>query len=330
MIRYRLSYLTSLLLLFVFTVVFFSVDFFMPHLREWKSNKMLLQSKVYLDESIDEGSGLLEDGIRKAKIAFLLNPESKETFENYNLLLFRTNPSLALENWSTNLQDQGNEIEKRINLFDKSLATLRDDTLTPLHRKRAGEVAFSQMKRLTKSDNWIEDPKNALMVCNLLAETGNQLAALEQVKRLLQNYPEHPQALFLLTRLSVHLKDMSQLPRIGQELARLSAQRDETGLEAIRHMTLLHLMHPLSTSSLDKCIELLHANKHAQPIDFLRIHALRFVPKRGGKKRNNQKLLGTFRFERRHRPAYFFKLAGSLTQFSRIAKLFARFQGKSR
>ena len=115
------------------------------------------------------------------------------------------------------------------------------------------------------------------MVCSLLAETGNQIPALEQVKRVLENYPGHPQAVFLLTRLSVHLKDTSQLPRIGQELALLSAQRDQTGIEAIRHMTLLHLMQPLSPSSLDKCIELLQVNKQAQPIDFLRIHALRFA-----------------------------------------------------
>ena len=60
------------LFLFVFTVVFLSVDFFMPHLRTWKSSKLLLQSKVYLDESIEQGSGLLEDGVRKAKFAFCL------------------------------------------------------------------------------------------------------------------------------------------------------------------------------------------------------------------------------------------------------------------
>ena len=107
MIRYKLSYLTSLLFLFVFSILFLSIDFFMPHLREWKSSKMLLQSKVYLDESIEQGSGLLEDGVRKAKFAFLLDPESEETFENYNLLLFRTNPSVALNNWSSDLGKPG-------------------------------------------------------------------------------------------------------------------------------------------------------------------------------------------------------------------------------
>ena len=286
MIRYRLSYITSLLFLVVFITAFFTADFFMPYLRAWKSNKMLLQSKVYLDESIDERSGLLEDGVRKAKIAYLLNPENEESFENYNLLLFRANPSLALENWSANLLNKGDETEKRINVFEKSLATLRDDTLDPIQRQRAGKVAFRQIKRLAMSDNWIENPKNALLVCSLLAETGNQIEALNQVKRLLENYPGYPEGLFLLTRLSVHLNDTSELAQIGQELAGLSAQRDEIGLEAIRHMTLLHLIRPLSPKSLNKCIELLNVNKDAQPIDFLRIHALRVAASKNETEKN--------------------------------------------
>ena len=261
----------------------------------------------------------------------MLNPESEETFENYNLLLFRTNPSLALNNWSSDLENRGDEAEKRIKLFDKGLITLRNDTLMPSHRKRAGEVAFAQMKRLTKIDSWIEDPQNALMVCSLLAETGNQIPALEQVKRVLENYPGHPQAVFLLTRLSVHLKDTSQLPRIGQELALLSAQRDQTGIEAIRHMTLLHLMQPLSPSSLDKCIELLQVNKQAaHRLSAYSCSSLRFDPKRRRKKRNHKKLLRPFRFKQPRRLAYFFKLARPIRQFPRFAYLFARVQGKSR
>ena len=286
MIRYRLSYITFLLFLVVFITAFFTADFFMPYLRAWKSNKMLLQSKVYLDESIDERSGLLEDGVRKAKIAYLLNPENEESFENYNLLLFRANPSLALENWSANLLNKEDETEKRINVFEKSLATLRDDTLDPIQRQRASKVAFRQIKRLAMSDNWIENPKNALLVCSLLAETGNQIEALNQVKWLLENYPGYPEGLFLLTRLSVHLNDTSELAQIGQELAGLSAQRDEIGLEAIRHMTLLHLIRPLSPKSLNKCIELLNVNKDAQPIDFLRIHALRVAASKNETEKN--------------------------------------------
>ena len=55
----------------------------------------------------------------------------------------------------------------------------------------------------------------------------------------------------------------------------LSSQRNKTGIEAIRHMTLLHLLSPLSPESLDRCLELLEANSHSQQIDFLRICALK-------------------------------------------------------
>ena len=70
-------------------------------------------------------------------------------------------------------------------------------------------------------------------------------------------------------------------------------------------MTLLHLMQPLSPSSLDKCIELLQVNKQAQPIDFLRIHALRFASTQNEeeKKGNHKKLLRPFRFKQ-PRPTY--------------------------
>ena len=47
-------------------------------------------------------------------------------------------------------------------------------------------------------------------------------------------------------------------------------------MDAIRHMTLLHLLNPLSESSLKKCLELLRSNTKAEPIDFMRIHALQY------------------------------------------------------
>ena len=154
----------------------------------------------------------------------------------------------------------------------------------PAHRKRAGEVAFAQMKRLTKIDSWIEDPQNALMVCSLLAETGNQIPALEQVKRV----PKTIRGILKLFFFLPVCPFTSRTPPIAPHrtgITLLSAQRDQTGIEAIRHMTLLHLMQPLSPSSLDKCIELLQVNKQAQPIDFLRIHALASLRLKAKKKK---------------------------------------------
>ena len=84
-------------------------------------------------------------------------------------------------------------------------------------------------------------------------------------------------AIFLLTRLTVHLKDQSQLVRIGRALVPLSSQRSEIGVEAIRHMTLLNFLQPLSSSSLERCIQLLSVNPKAEPIDFLRIYAMLYA-----------------------------------------------------
>ena len=283
----NLSYLASLAFLFFFGISFFTLEWYMPHLRKWKSDKMLFQSKVYLDESIGGTSGLIEDGIRKAKLAALLDPENKDTFENYNLLLFRTKPSEALTNWSAQLDGKDASAEERILLLERSMDILRDDELSPSERKKSGRIAFAQMSWLVKLNDWEGKPENALLVCELLAETGNQARALRQTNLLLEQYPEHPQAIFLLTRLSVHLNDTSRLPRIGASLATLSAQRNEIGIDAIRHMTLLHLIYPLDPESLNKCIDLLQTNKYAKPIDFLRINALRFASSKNQEEKNS-------------------------------------------
>ena len=283
----KLSYLTSLVFLLFFGISFFTLELYMPHLRKWKSNKMLLRSKVYLDESIDGTSGLIEDGIRKAKLASLLDPGNKDTFENYNLLLFRTKPSEALTNWSAQLERKDALVEERILLLERSMDILRDDELPSSERKKAGKIAFVQMNRLIKLNDWAEKPENALLVCELLAETGNQARALRQTNLLLEQYPEYPQAIFLLARLSVHLNETSRLHQIGKSLATLSTQRNEIGIDAIRHMTLLHLIYPLDPESLNKCIDLLHTNKYAKPIDFLRINALRFASSGNEEEKNS-------------------------------------------
>ena len=88
---------------------------------------------------------------------------------------------------------------------------------------------------------------------------------------------DNAEAVFLLTRLTVHLQDKSRLMRLGQALAPLSSQRSEIGLEAIRHMTLLNFLQPLAPKSLDHCIELLSVNPKAKAIDFLRIYAMRYA-----------------------------------------------------
>ena len=278
--RIPLSYLFSTFLLFLFGISFFCVDLFMPHLKRWKSEKMLLESKVYLDDSLDGSSDLIDYGITKAKIAYLLNPTNEEAFENYSLLLFRSKPSNALRAWFAYLGERGPDAGKGVLLLERCLKTLRNDELSIRARRVAGEIAFSQMQRLAQVEGWMDDPKNVVLVSELLAENGRLPEALSMIRALVEKHPNHPPAIFLLVRLSVHLKDTSRLPWIGNSLAILSAKKDEVGIEAIRHMSLLHLIQPLDPESLNKCINLLSSNEHAKPIDFLRINALRFASTR--------------------------------------------------
>ena len=83
---------------FFICIVFFLSELLLPHAKKWKSNKLLELSKVYHDESIGTESDLLAEGVRKARIASLLNPDSDSTKENFLSLLFRLKPSSHFEN----------------------------------------------------------------------------------------------------------------------------------------------------------------------------------------------------------------------------------------
>src|SRR6056300_1007750 len=272
----HLSYIFTLLCLAIFGTAFFTVDLYLPKIRNWKSAKLFQQSKIYLDENIDNAGGLLDEGVRRGRIAHLLNPEDQETLYNYVRLQFRTNPAQALLKWSIALKNI-EDTEKRSELLEKSLITLKNDELPLQDRKIAGEVSYREINRLLTKPIWSSDPDNILVFCELLAETGKAEQARERLAQLLDEYPLYPEGVFLLTRLMVHLQDDSKLVEIGRSLASLSTQRNKTGVDAIRHMTLLHLLNPLSPKSLDRCIELLRSNPDAEPIDYMRIHALQYA-----------------------------------------------------
>ena len=168
-------------------------------------------------------------------------------------------------------------MDKHTELLEKSLFTLKDDGLPLQDRKIAGEVSYREINQLIQNPLWSNDPDNILVFCELLAETGKAEQARKRLVQLLEEYPLYPEGVFLLTRLTVHLKDSSKLLEIGRSLASLSAQRNDIGVSAIRHMTLLHLLNPLSPKSLDRCIELLRSNPKSEPIDYMRIFALQYA-----------------------------------------------------
>ena len=259
----------------------------MPFLRQWKSNQLLQLSKVYQDESISNETNLLEDGIRKARIANLLDPKNLETRENFFKLLFRLKPTEALQKWANILYFEEATEEKRSVLLDRSIKTLKNDQIT-IHEKRiAGEIAIEQLNSLLRIDAWLDLPDNSLITAELLAETGNPLKAKSVLKQSLENHPTHAESIFLFARLTVHLQNNENLGLIGKKLAKLASRKSKSGVEAVRHMTLLHVLSPLSPSSLQKCVELLQSNSHAEPIDFMRVYALQYLSAKDDLKRDS-------------------------------------------
>lgn len=276
MFNLNLRYIFFIFALFIFGAFFFSSSIFMPYLKNWKSNQLLQLSKVYQDESITNESSLLDDGVRKARIAHLLDPKNLETRENFIELLFRSKPTEALKKWARIISIENGSDESKLSLLKRSIKTLRNDSLHLHERKISGEIAIIQLNNLILVKDWLDSPDNSLLAAELLAEAGHASRAINIVKNTLENYPTHAESIFLLTRLTVHLKDKKNLAHLGGKLARLSSRQSKSGTKAIRHMTLLHILNPLSRSSLVKCVELLQSNPHAEAIDFMRIHALQY------------------------------------------------------
>ena len=287
MIHFQLSYILSILILIFFGISFFSFDYYVPYIKKWKAAKLLSQSQVYLDPKIGNSRDLIKEGVRKARVAYLLNPNDSEAYYNYLDLLYLNQPAKALSLWSELVDSSEKGLSLGNRILSKSLHSLRNEKIEVTRKVRIGSIALKQYQYLAQVDLWNENSQNMLLGAEVLAETGNHQQSLKVVERILSKESDNAEAVFLLTRLTVHLQDKSQLMRLGQALAPLSSQRSEIGLEAIRHMTLLNFLQPLAPKSLDHCIELLSVNPKAKAIDFLRIYAMRYAVEQSPLERKN-------------------------------------------
>jgi hypothetical protein len=276
-IHIQLSYILSVFILISFGISFFTYDYYVPYLKKWKARQLLSQSQVYLDPKIGSSRDLIKEGVRKANIAYLLNPKDPVAYDNYLDLLYLEHPAKALSLWSKLVDSSEIGLTKGNTILSKSLISIRDVNTEIQQKAIIGRIAILQYQYLAKIEAWRQDSQNLLLGAETLAETGNHQEALKLVESILLKEPNNAEAVFLLTRLTVHLQDKSQLTRLGQILAPLSSQRSEIGVEAIRHMTLLNFLQPLAPKSLDYCIELLSVNPTATEIDFLRIYAMRYA-----------------------------------------------------
>lgn len=241
-----------------------------------KGNRLLYQSKVYLDSSIDNAGGLLATGVRKARIALLLNPQNKDAEENYLNLLFKVEPLEALVLWSKSTLVH-NDLEEKNILLQKCLNLFKGGQLESKEMKIASSIALKLGEELEQSKTWISKPINSLSLAELLAEIGYLDLAYDRVKKILSKNPDFPEAIFLATKLIVNSKNKSEAINISRKLASLSTRRNQIGIDAIRHMTLINLLEPISQNGLERCIELLRSNSSSEPIDFLRVFALLYT-----------------------------------------------------
>ena len=191
---------------------------------------MLFESQVYLDEKIGSSPELIQEGIRKAKVAYLLDTKNSKSYQNYLNLLYLDSPSQALMKWSHLVDGSAEGISLGNTILRKSLKCLRDQSLDLKTKILISKNAISQFQSLQKVVGWDTQPQNLLLGAEILAETGNHKQALGVVEEVLKEDAGNSDAVFLLTRLVVHLKDKAQLVRLGKLLAPLSSQRSEEGV----------------------------------------------------------------------------------------------------
>ena len=203
----------------------------------------------------------------------LLNPSNKDAEKNYLSLLFRTDPIKALVQKSNSSMLSKDALEQDI-LLRKCLSLLREENFESEEIKIVASIAIGLIEKLEDRETWRKSPENALLICELLAEIGYTDLALKKVKKIIEKNSNFADAIFLATKLVVHLKDRVTARPISRQLAALSSQRSELGIKAIRHMSLLYLLEPLNKEALNRCIELLDSNPNSKAIDYLRILAL--------------------------------------------------------
>lgn len=265
--------------LVAFATAFFTAPVYLPLVQKWKADKLVKNSEAFKSESLSNTTGLLEAGIQRAKIAMLLLPEDINIARNYIEILTYAAPLEAILEWQKIMQLKGANAEDRelLVLHCLKVARNKDANLTRSSRRFAMLTASKQLQILETDPNWRSFAEHKLLKAELLAENGKPHESLKIVNLLLeQKNEESPEVVFLYARLAAHLGSAQYLAKAGKLLANFAPRVDQTGIDAIRHMTLIHTSLAIADQGLNRCLELLKLNPHSKPIDFLRIHALRF------------------------------------------------------
>ena len=121
-------------------------------------------------------------------------------------LLYIDSPSEALIQWSKLVDGTTEGTSLGNTILRKSLKCLRDQNLDLKAKILIGQNALSQFQSLRESVGWDTQAQNLLLGAEILAETGNHKQALGIVEEVLKEDTGNSDAVFLLTRLTVHQK----------------------------------------------------------------------------------------------------------------------------
>ena len=142
----------------------------------------------------------MDDGVQKAKLPFT-RPWKSTAFVNFLRLQYRTSPAKAIMGWSSAIHNQDEPALK--NYWLRALKYL-EMAIYPSRKKNGAEVAYREIERFLDKIFWASNPEKSKTVNYLLKPTIKTSDA--GITELLDKFPEDPEAIFLIARLSAHLK----------------------------------------------------------------------------------------------------------------------------
>ena len=256
-------------ILCIFGIAFFSTNHWMPVFKEFKSNKLIEESKPYLDGTFSDSFASI--GTEKARIAKLLEPENIATRKQYYLILCKSNPALAIQEWCNekNLTD-----EEKFVIIEKITEIAESNKGIIFQSPNIFKKGFLIVKGLEGKTLKNLDHKKMLSIAEFYRVAGE----FEKAKEVLVKMPESqnplPEVIFTKTKIAHQNKDYSQSENLLFELGKIAEREDKSSLEAIRHLCLLHDIQSLSNSDLMHMLQLVEKNPQSGKIDYMRVFSL--------------------------------------------------------
>ena len=241
----------------------------MPLFKEFKSNKLIEESKPYLDGTFSDSFASI--GLEKARIAKLLEPENLAIRKQYYLILCKSNPVSAIREWynEKNLTD-----EERFVIIEKITEIVESNKDAIFQNPNIFKTGFLIVKGFESKMSKHLEYQKMLSIAEFYRVAGE----FEKAKDVIQQMPESqnvlPEVIFTKTKIAHQNKDYSQIEELRFELGKIAEKEDNVSLEAIRHLCLLNDIQSLSITDLMHMLQLVEKNPQSGKIDYMRVFSL--------------------------------------------------------